>query len=94
MSGDFEVGDVVVRVAVVGPAIKDPECEPPPIGSYHTVADVVPWGRKLGLRIPGWPSSHPTGCWGTRGFRKLPKADESFTQQIRACKPQRNRVPA
>lgn len=95
MADDFQVGDVVV-------CINDDIC--PVVGGQHsyrkgaiyrvaivrTVKDYL--GRPAtGLKAVGLENEAGRNiiC-----FRKLPKADEQFTADMRACRPHRNRVPA
>lgn len=94
---DFGPGDLVVCVDV-GEIIF--------AGFIHEGGDRLVFGRAyrcVWLRdIEGFPacglaevrSKDRTGGFLALRFRKIDKADEQFTAQIRACKPVKQREPA
>lgn len=96
MADEFKVGDVVVRVKI------DRDIDPfhgrrmkskgsIPYGSMVRVADVI-YFNEVGLVIQGHPSGHPTGAWSHLGFKKLPKADDTFINQMRSLKPAKDKA--
>jgi len=93
MSGPFKVGDVVVKVA--GSASPIVHNKPVRIIGFSTIATCGGCGSCQGLYIAGHPNTKPN-CdgWAGHNFRHLPKADEQFTAQIRACRPIRKGVDA
>lgn len=91
MSEEFNVGDVVVCVNN-SPIL----CE----RRIHTGG----WAPEIGtiVRVVSL-GSDDCGCVWLRGnngaglfarFKKLPKATDEFTRQIRACRPNKSRQPA
>lgn len=83
---DFQVGDVVERVGLNHTRM--------PIGTICRVTDVF-WYDGYGkhepcvaLRLANWPGSKTTpdydNGWNSKYFRKLPKADEQFTADLKA----------
>jgi hypothetical protein len=97
MADDFQVGDVVVCVDD-GPII----CPHDPIvihdGSLAAKRRSV--GRIIAIQ-PGFGGVCMCNVVLTDGgagvearFRKLPKADDRFAEQMRALKPHREKVPA
>jgi hypothetical protein len=90
---DIQAGDVVVCVNV-DPA---PYWGPPPLTlrAVYRVEDVlgIDDGDGVGIVIQG-VSAAPCLAFYSYRFKKLPKADESFTQQIRACRPIKRGVDA
>lgn len=98
--GDFQVGDVV---CCIDDSEDDRHTLQPPFPEfikrgrlYRAVALTMTSPGVQGVRLQGDPNNvpFPHGSWARDRFRKLPKADEQFTQSIRACKPHHNRVPA
>lgn len=100
---DFQVGDVVVCVDDSPYRSRDVKGKPWPMakGSTWRVSDVLvarlgPLAGQVLLRFHAEPplSRAWKRGWYHARFRKLSKADEQFTEQMRQCKPHRNRVPA
>lgn len=91
MADDFQAGDVVVRV------IRGPR-NIIPVGTICRVIAVrighYEGSPSLALILAGWAHGPGTVGWEHRFFKKLPKADEQFAADMRACRPHRNRVPA
>jgi len=101
MSGPFNVGDVVVCV--------DPKLSLHPgevvevrvsLGSIHRVSAIMCSANGLrGILLDGerphtcW-CCEGEGCWRPERFRHLPKADDDFTAEIRACRPIKRSVDA
>ncbi len=93
MAEDFQVGDVVV-------CVNDSPCtatgEPKPVpcpwkrGEIGRVVSIS--ACRYGLELA--PQKHRLLYIAAYRFRKLPKADEQFTERMRKCKPHRNQVPA
>ena len=94
MSDDFNVGDVVVCFREPsGWIASDWE---PKVGSFYSIAgiDVDTTGVAI-IDLREDPSCFSDdGAWEAAAFRKLPRADEQFTEQMRACKPVRVSEPA
>jgi hypothetical protein len=97
MSDDFQIGDVVVCVAG-GPIV----CPHDPLVVHD--GSLAPKHRSVG-RIVGIDPGFGGVCMCTVihtdagpgvaiRFRKLPKADDRFAEQMRALKPHREQVPA
>ena len=96
---DFKPGDVVVAVGVPADDPKWNDCRTvsegqPRNGAIVSVEAVVFFSGECGLVVAGYPSRHPTRAWHHSCFRHLPKADEQFTAQMRACRPLREGQPA
>jgi len=86
MSEEFQVGDVVVCV-LSGPTIEQGEIHR--IEGFRVGSELSMLGvSELGLFLKGKRSRTVKGSYDARRFQKLPRADEEFTRQIRACKPQ------
>ena len=79
---DFKVGDVVVRVGNprwhLGPNRPPPRLHP--VRVDQVVSDV---NGDVGLCFNNWPSNHILEAWWAGNYRRLPKADEQFTKQMR-----------
>lgn len=90
MKIDYDVGDVVVRVSDVYYG----EDVAPPIGKPVRVELICDSFGELGVLISGYPSPHFSRQWNAARFRKLPKADEQFTEQMRCIKPAKRKVDA
>lgn len=90
--GGINPGDLVVCVAHDdGP----PPRWYPQIGGVYRVAAIYPngaWGPVIDLCEDPYPD--PEWAWAMENFRKIDKADESFTETVRACRPVRQREPA
>lgn len=94
---DFQVGDVVVCVDDGPCGCGCGDLMNFSIGQMDRIDRI--WVRSSGVYFDsphfGTPSpNHPARGVAARRFRKLPKADDSFIQQILACKPHHNQVPA
>jgi hypothetical protein len=95
---DFAPGDLALCLG------KDAACDEcgaenraPAIGRIYRVASVSmePHWRHQGLALAGVPmGTSISGLWCACGFRKIRPAEESFTEQVRACKPIKHRVSA
>jgi len=90
MSEEFQVGDVVVCVDADTPA-RPGYFSPDQIrnGDLYRLSDtfIDEWGDCI--KVAGIVAHTVNGGFLAARFRKLPRADEEFTRQIRACKPQR-----
>lgn len=92
MKIDYDVGDVVVYIG--GPN-RIPEGHPLCIGKMYKVEMIIsPSPGIYGTIICGYRSGHPTGAWCITAFRKLPKADDYFTEYMRSMKPHKQPVDA
>lgn len=83
----FEIGETVVYV---GPGKSCHADCPLDTGKIYRIAGFVPYkdsAGRSGILLEGLPSRHISGGWAHTVFRKLRKADESFTEMLRACKP-------
>jgi hypothetical protein len=93
MSDDFQVGDVVVCVGPLEPGDDR-------FGIHETrLYRIRAVGTSTVERMPilnfvGLLEPAPWEGWLFHCFRKLPRADEQFTEQMRACKPVRVSEPA
>jgi hypothetical protein len=93
MSG-FRPGDVVVCVDDMGCPTLGTRCPYAKNGIYR-VTEV-----KSGVNLAGEPATglktthYALSYWNVTQFRHLPKADEQFTADMRACKPARVGEPA
>lgn len=86
----FEKGEVVVCVDNE-PDWHDPKADLLVVGRFYRIGAIGPGkngATALAFRAPELRSDVNRG-WAFRStrFRKLPKADQSFTDMIRACKP-------
>lgn len=101
MADDFQVGDVVVCVnADMIDCPHDPEVlhagfEAPARGAIGRVRAIAPAPAPEGERWCGCTAIFTDdGAGIIARFRKLPKADDRFAEQMRALKPHRVREPA
>jgi len=97
MSEDIEAGDLVVVVRTPRPlpgllAPFDPAWRLK-LGSIHRVERVLRVADGIGLHISS-ADHRPFGGWAIELFKKLPKADDTFTAQMRAVRPHKAGVPA
>ncbi len=101
---DFGPGDLVVCVDD-GPGRAGPALGVPSFlrkGLIYRVSKMNAPGVPLdGMRPASWhvvlldtASAFPNLGYRAERFRKIDKADEQFTAQIRACKPVKQREPA
>jgi hypothetical protein len=95
MADDFKAGEAVICIDAA-PDAKDPRADLLTEGRAYRVNTV---GRtkdgELRLAFLCFPSSGGRGwAFCTHRFRKLPKADDRFAEQMRALKPHREKVPA
>lgn len=90
MSGPFAVGDVVVRVK------RSPYGMPlGTIVRVEAVADGWYNGKpSQALHFANWPHRPLVAGWEHSSFRHLPRADDTFTAEMRACRPVREEVQA
>jgi hypothetical protein len=95
MSEEFQVGDVVVCVCDRSPTcIGRSLSEQLRQGVLYRITATLLAADGLSVLVNG-EAPHTCAChigeagWHPDRFRKLPRADEEFTRQIRACKPQR-----
>lgn len=90
MSG-FQVGDVVVRLATdhipLGTVYSGKRLTV--AGKFYRVASVNPFGHDQTITLVGISNSRNAVGFSSSNFRKIDRADEQFTAQIRACKPHR-----
>lgn len=90
MQIDYDVGDVVV-------CISTPTCHSAydigkvKKGAMYRVDRFVFGGQAVHLCGIDW--TNPNGMWAHR-FRKLPKASDEFTEQMRKLKPNKQKVEA
>lgn len=86
---DFQAGDVVVcaHLKRFG-TMWDESVSLLRKGAFYRVEG---WNFIGGLMIDV-KSTHPLGGWNSKRFRKLRKADDRFTEQMRALRPAK--VPA
>lgn len=99
MSG-IDVGDLVVCIS--NPTGSDEEHtlwvegEFIRVGASYRVLEACEfWDGGLGLLFEGDPGNvDDDSAWDIVHFRKIESADEQFTEQIRACRPIRQREPA
>lgn len=95
MSDDFQVGDVVVCISDDYERASGPESWWPKRGQIYRVAGLDHCLNGLFLEFAEDPDFGDTELgWAATDFRKLPKADEQFTEQMRAIRPHTKRVPA
>lgn len=90
MKIDYDVGDVVVCVDDSGGLFDLPVVR---FGQIERVSQIVECeGGGLGVELIG--KTHPDWAYGAERFRKLPKADDTFTEQMRALRPHKVEEPA
>jgi len=99
MSDDFRVGDVIVCVDASPYLVNTPwhlqQLSKLRVGALYRAAGFDRDGDLIDLGTVRYePDPHPLslGAFGTHRFRSLPKADEQFTADMRACKPKREPV--
>ncbi len=97
MSDDFQVGDVVVCVHASSPACS--YSTPPEKGRHYRVTGVIRARcAKTKRPVQGVEvaelSATPFSAFHELFFRKLPKADETFTEQMRSLRPHKVEQPA
>lgn len=87
MADDFQSGDVVVCVKSDGRYLRD--------RAVYRLTAVFSYGFDVGVQVDGLDCARLgfDGIYAWR-FRKLPKADDSFAEQMRKLKPTHDRVPA
>lgn len=99
MGEDFKVGDVVVcvddgrdmRGNLRAPVQRSKSLRR---GHIYRIAWVgMTRARVFGVKLLDDPAA-AFGAWAADRFRKLPKADEQFTADMRACRPHRAGVLA
>jgi hypothetical protein len=94
---DIKRGDLVVCIDAK-PDLVDPLAHLLIEGRHYRVACVGPRTNDgiYALTAHDWPSNTPGKGWAfaIRRFRKIDKADEKFTEQVRACRPIKQREPA
>lgn len=95
MSDDFQVGDVVVCINAK-PDSFDPKAGLLKERAHYRVAVVGPVKGVFCLGFRALPADKPNTAWAWNAnrFRKLPRADEQFTEMLRALKPTRAPVSA
>jgi len=86
MSDDFQVGDLAICVLALPPLRQ---------GAIYRIAQVLELRGEAGVNVREIDviSLGYVGIKASR-FRKLPKADEQFTQSMRALKPHKVEEPA
>lgn len=92
MSGPFNVGDVAVCVDADPCPCTGRACPYQKGKPYRVSAIGATYTAEDGL--VQWLQSEALDRWSADCFRHLPKADDSFAAQMRACRPVRDRVPA
>jgi len=100
MSGDFEIGDVVVckHIKPRGGA-RDwhaASLRRLSVGAFYRVTAVGPCPAtgSATLGLEGVFSDHSNGRWWAGRFRKIDAPRTEIADRIRACKPADHRVPA
>lgn len=88
---DYNVGDVVVMVRSPRYSFSEAPPKGKPVKAVRLRIDSH---DEVVVLIDGYPSRHPTGEWLASHFRKLPRASDEFTQQMRALKPSKRKQPA
>lgn len=92
MSSDIRSGDVVICVddrANLGGKISDRQSQYIKASRYYRVIGIGFTKRGPGFSLQD-VKSPADGFWYEARFRKIPPADEQFTQQMRACRPVRD----
>lgn len=94
MSGTFSVGDVVVCVDLSRKYRTAPVRLR--LGAIYKVAatDFSRFDGEQALVLHGLPKLAGTVGFRAFRFRHLPKADDAFTAEMRACRPVRESEPA
>lgn len=90
MSDDFQVGDVVVCVDDKAQGYSGDNVLR---GRHYRIASFIKRHGITGCTLEGM-NPDPYLGYAIKRFRKLPRADESFTEQMRACRPTRVGEPA
>lgn len=94
MQIDYDVGDVVVCISSDGKGGDgvDPDCPLPfiAVGGFRRVRNIEPSFE--GVEFEGCYDED--WCYDARSFRKLPKASDDFTEQMRKLKPHKQKVEA
>jgi len=93
MSDEFKVGDVVVCVREPeGPYYDGWE---PRIGGIYKVVDIIPDGIDLGrmlINLAEDPTRDDETGFEENAFKHLPKADDTFINQMRSLKPAKEKT--
>lgn len=89
MQIDYDVGDCVVCV-VCTPKMSEYGMKK---GAIHRVGEVFQCGTELGVKFKSIGHGSYWG-WKAEMFRKLPKASDEFTEQMRKLKPHKQKVDA
>jgi len=93
MADEFKVGDVVVCIGGTGRYV--------PIGTIDRVTFVDWYDEEhsfdcqagVGIDLLGHPArEHDAEAWCSSAFRLLPKADDTFINQMRSLKPAKEKV--
>jgi hypothetical protein len=97
VSDDIRPGDVVVCVDV-GNVPGDSGCLPIRAirvgGTYRVRSTFIDFEGDLCVTLVGITSDTRFGGYFHGRFRKIDPADEQFVQQVRACRPIKQREPA
>lgn len=94
MSDSFQVDDIAVCIDNK-PDTFDPRAGLLVLRQHYRVATVGVLKDRFCIGFRNLPSTTPGMAWGFQAnrFRKLPKADESFIEQVRACRPHDAKTP-
>jgi hypothetical protein len=88
---DIQAGDLVECVNDRSHFPPDPLFNPS-LGAVYRVAEIFP--SDDGVDLCEDPSPDPEWTWPIEMFRKIDKADEQFTETVRACRPIKTREDA